>query len=304
MMTAAFGFVPLPGTDRKMKVFGEAARDRRSKDGSMNRKRSHEPLTQVQAVVLLGALMFVASCGSSEDTATASASTQTTVVGLGTTSAAPNASTSDPGTSTSELTTTSSAPLGPAGIQVSEPTSDQVAQWMEAMLPLQLTQVAPEIAPATCDDGWISGVTVLPTALSDGEFTFSCVVDAAQPIFVSLTEGTICIPGLGETLEELIELCLIEPMYFVREMPAFEVIPYEAILSVNGEHLPTPGIVATGIQWTDVSSAEPITSPIVYAGYNALLQLEAGQHTIVTGYRSLEDGSNLSTTTIELTVNN
>ena len=52
-----------------------------------------------------------------------------------------------------------------------------------------------------------------------------------------------------------------------------------------------------------IPGRRPTTFPVAFAGYNVLLELEAGQYTIVTGYQSPEDGSYLSTTTVELTVN-
>lgn len=184
-------------------------------------------------------------------------------------------------------------------IKVSDPSSGQVTQWMKTILPL-IVEEGSGLAPETCDDGgWIPGVIVLPAWVRDGEFDASCTVSGSTALFVNMV-GSTCYVDEEWPEETLTEDC-VDAMTgdFEGEAPA-----YEPILTINGVEMAKPAIVATEVFMATPPAYWEIggEQPIVFAGYNALLELPAGRYTIVTGYRSVEDDSANTTVTLNLTV--
>jgi hypothetical protein len=182
---------------------------------------------------------------------------------------------------------------GFTAVRVTDATPDQVVQTLQGFMPLAVEEAT--VAPATCEyDTLLPGLTVLPIwNVYGGEYQVACDIRAGSQLYVNVA-ANIWWPDEGtpeETLVEDLEASTIEEL--TGDNP-----PYEAVLTIDGETMPTLGVVTTEKftgtppEWWGAGETNTFAS----SGYNAIVELPAGQHTIVSLFRSLEDGTVTSVT--------
>jgi hypothetical protein len=187
----------------------------------------------------------------------------------------------------------SGASAGFTAVRVTDATLDQVVGAAQAFMPLAIEEAT--VAPATCEsDTLLPGLTLLPIWNQyGGDYQVECDVAAGSPLYVNVV-ASICWPDEVTPEETLVETCEAGVIgEFTGDNPL-----YEAVLTIDGETMPTPGLVTTE-KFTGTPPAwweAGETNTFVSSGYNAIVELPAGRHTIVSLFRSLEDDTVTSVT--------